>query len=141
MKKYLIVGLAAVVLLLGVIVAACSQQPAVAPQGTMNKMTYTDVTPAEAKKLIDENPGLVIIDVSPYYDNGHLPGAVHYQLGEALDKAIPTLDKDGKYLVYCHGDGPSMAGAQKLIDSGFKDVYRLKGNYGAWVDAGYEIEK
>jgi len=43
--------------------------------------------------------------------------------------------------VYCHGDGPSIAGAQKLIDAGFKYVYRLEGNYGAWVDAGYEIEK
>jgi adenylyltransferase/sulfurtransferase len=140
-KKSLTLGLAAVVFLLGVVVVACSQQPAMAPQETMDKMTYTDVTPAEAKKLIEDNPNLVIIDVSPYYDQGHLPGAVHYQLGQTLDNAVPMLDKDGMYLVYCHGDGPSMAGAQQLVDAGFKHVYRLEGNYGAWVDAGYEIEK
>ena len=138
MRKLLIIGLAAIIVLLGVVALACTQQKAMAPQ---DKMTYTDVTPAEAKQLIADNQGLVIIDVSPYYDQGHLPGAVHYQLGEALDKAIPMLDKNDKYLVYCHGDGPSIAGAQKLIDAGFKYVYRLEGNYGAWVDAGYEIEK
>ena len=35
--------------------------------------TYIDVTPAEARELIDENPDIVIIDVSPNYDQGHLP--------------------------------------------------------------------
>ena len=103
--------------------------------------TYMDVSPAEAKKLIEDNPSLVIIDVSPYWDAGHLPGALSYPVGDgSLDAAIPMLDKMGMYLVYCHGDGPSMLGAQKLIDAGFGNVYRLEGNYGAWVAAGYDVE-
>lgn len=103
---------------------------------------YMDVTPQEAKIIIDENPDLVIIDVSPKYDEGHLPGAVNYYLGDgSLDNAIPTLDPEGKYLVYCHVDSVSISGAQALVDAGFKNVYRLEGNYSAWVDAGYEIEK
>jgi adenylyltransferase/sulfurtransferase len=114
----------------------------VSPADTMAKASYTDLTPQEAKKLIDDNPGMVVIvDVSPYYTNGHLPGAIHLQLGKLLDMAIPTLDNSKKYLVYCHGDAPSIAGAQKLVDAGFKMVYRLKGNYGAWVEAGYPVEK
>jgi rhodanese-related sulfurtransferase len=100
-----------------------------------------DVTPAEANALIDTVPGLVIIDVSPHYASGHLPGAVHYYIGDgSLDAAIPTLDKELTYLVYCHVDSVSMAGAQKLIDAGFMNVYRLEGNYAAWVDAGYPVE-
>jgi len=119
--------------------APMNSQPSGQP---MVKQNYTDITPQEAKKLIDENPGMtVIIDVSPYYTDGHLPGAIHLQLGKMLDMAIPTLNKDKNYLVYCHGDGPSMAGAQKLVDAGFKMVYRLKDNYGGWVAAGYPIEK
>lgn len=103
---------------------------------------YIDVAPEEAKELIDENPGLIIIDVSPAYDDGHLPGAINYYAGDgSLDKAIPSLDKEATYLVYCHVDSVSILGAQKLIDAGFTKVYRLKGNYRAWVDAGYEIEK
>lgn len=104
--------------------------------------SYMDVTPEEAKKLINENPDLVIIDVSPDYDNGHLPGAVNYYVGDgSLDEAIPTLDPEGKYLVYCHVMSASVLGAQKLVDAGFKNVYRLAGEYSAWVDAGYPVEK
>jgi rhodanese-related sulfurtransferase len=29
----------------------------------------------------------------------------------------------------------------KLVNAGFEHVYRLIGNYGAWVAAGYEVEQ
>ena len=103
--------------------------------------SFTDVTAAEAKDLIDNNPDLIVIDVSPHYNNGHLPGAVHYYLGDgSLDAAIPMLDKNATYLVYCHVDSVAISGAEALIDAGITDVYRLEGNYAAWVDAGYPIE-
>ena len=102
---------------------------------------YIDVTAAEAKELIDTTPNLIIIDVSPNYDQGHLPNAINYYIGDgSLDAAIPSLDKNKEYLVYCHVDSASISGAQKLIDAGFKTVYRLEGNYQAWIDAGYPIE-
>ena len=104
-------------------------------------LEYMDVSAAEAKALIDDNPDVIIIDVSPHYDQGHLPGAVHYYLADgSLDAAIPNLDKEEMYLVYCHVDSVAISGAQKLIDAGFENVYRLEGNYAAWVDAGYEVE-
>ena len=72
---------------------------------------------------------------------GHLPRAVSYYLGDdPLDNAIPTLDKNAMYLVYCHADGPSRTGAQKLIDTGFTNVYRLDSHYDGWVNAGYPVE-
>lgn len=104
--------------------------------------TYVDVNAAEAKELIDENDNLIVIDVSPHYDEGHLPGAVHYYLGDgSLERAIPTLDPEAEYLVYCHVDSVAIRGAQMLIDAGFTTVYRLEGNYGAWKAAGYPLEK
>jgi rhodanese-related sulfurtransferase len=103
---------------------------------------YTDLTPEQAKQLIDTTPDLVIIDVSPHYDEGHLPGAVSYYLGDgSLEAAIPTLDKDVPYLVYCHVDSVAISGAQALVDAGFAMVYRLEGNYSGWVDAGYPVER
>ena len=106
-----------------------------------NDKKYIDVTPEEAKNLIDTNPDLIVIDVSPYYNQGHLPRAVHYYLGDgSLDTAIPNLDPNGKYLVYCHVDSVSISGAQRLIDAGFTTVYRLEGNYACLRDAGYPIE-
>jgi rhodanese-related sulfurtransferase len=104
-------------------------------------LTYMDVSAAEAKELIDTMPDLVVIDVSPNYDEGHLPGAVHYYIGDgSLAAAIPALDPNGKYLVYCHIDSVAIRGAQMLIDAGFMTVYRLEGNYGGWVAAGYPVE-
>jgi len=103
--------------------------------------TYMDVSPQEAKTLIEDTENLVIIDVSNRYAQGHMPGAINYYVGDgSLDEAIPTLDKDVPYLVYCHVESVAIVGAQKLIDAGFSQVYRLDGNYSAWVDAGYDIE-
>jgi len=103
--------------------------------------SYTDISAPEAKQLIDDNPEVIIIDVSPIYAAGHLPGAVNYYVGDgSLDAAIPMLDENATYLVYCHAESASRQGAQKLVDAGFTNVYRLEGEYDAWVDAGYPIE-
>jgi rhodanese-related sulfurtransferase len=103
-------------------VLAISILPACTTQSTPQSMgSYTDITPQEAKMLIDENPDLVVIDVSPAYAEGHLPGAVSYPVGDGtLDNAIPMLDKNGKYLVYCHLESASRLGAQKLVDAASK---------------------
>lgn len=108
---------------------------------TSEKIGYIDVSPQKASDLIKQMPDLVIIDVSPNYAKGHLPGAINYYVGDgSLDKAIPTLDKSLTYLVYCHVDSAAIAGAQKLVDAGFTKVYRLEGNYSGWVEAGFPIE-
>ena len=110
-----------------------------APENEETTYEYTDVSAAEAKQLIDDNSDIVIIDVSPHYDKGHLPGAVSYYPLSELDEAIPTLDTEATYLVYCHVDGPSISGAQALADAGLT-VYRLESHYSGWQDAGYDVE-
>jgi rhodanese-related sulfurtransferase len=131
-KVYTIIGL---LITTSLLVAGCNEQE------NGEASSYIDVTAEEAKNLIDTKPDLIIIDVSPNYDNGHIPGAINYYIGDgSLDNAIPSLDKDKEYLVYCHVDSASISGAQKLIDAGFTKVYRLEGNYQAWLDAGYPIE-
>lgn len=118
-----------------VLISGCTDQQ------QNGEIGYIDVTAQEAKELIDTNPDLIIIDVSPNYDNGHIPGAINYYIGNgSLDDAIPTLDKNKEYLVYCHVDSASITGAKKLVDAGFTKVYRLEGNYQAWIDAGYPVE-
>jgi rhodanese-related sulfurtransferase len=132
MKQLILLG---VVVLSVLFFAGCTEQQSNETNG------YIDVTAAEAKELIDTKPDLIIIDVSPNYDDGHIPGAINYYIGDgSLDDAIPSLDKTREYLVYCHVDSASIGGAQKLVDAGFTMVYRLEGNYQAWVDAGYPIQ-
>ena len=84
---------------------------------------------------------MVIIDVSGIYEQGHIPGAVNYKLGsDEFDNALEELDKEGKYLIYCHSDSASIPAAEQFTEAGFENVYRLEGNYGAWEEAGYDIE-
>ena len=101
---------------------------------------YMDLSPATAKVLIDGKTNVVTIDVSPVYAQGHLPGAVNHPIGDgSLEAAVSTLDDSKIYLVYCHGDAPSIAGAELLFDEGFSPVYRLKGNYSAWTERGFPV--
>lgn len=146
-QKTLLLG--TMILVIAFFVAGCTMQTTT-PMDTEDPIqdtpevtiTYTDISPEEAKAMIDEKPELIIIDVSPKYDEGHIPGAINYYVGDgSLDEAIPDLDPMAEYLVYCHNDAASTLGASKLIEAGFKNVYRLEGNYGAWVDAGYPVEK
>ena len=131
------------VVVVGVLVLVLAMAAGCTPgeQQEEEEVSYTDISAAEAKELIDNDPEVVVIDVSPAYSAGHLPGAVNYYLGDgSLDAAILTLDKDATYLVYCHVESVSRQGAQKLVDAGFMNVFRLEGDYDAWVDAGYPIE-
>ena len=103
---------------------------------------YKDISPKEAKIMIEENPELIIVDVSPIWHKGHLPGSVNYPWGDgSFEKAVPLWDEDKMFLIYCHGDAPAIAAAEHLVENGFKHVYRLEGNFGAWKEAGYPIEK
>ncbi|MBD3398601.1 hypothetical protein GF412_05155 [Candidatus Micrarchaeota archaeon] len=103
---------------------------------------YIDVTPEAAYELINMSPNLIVVDVSNSYAQGHLPGAVNHPYGDGtFSEAYQGWDPHVPYLVYCHSDSVSIAAAGELAEIGFTEVYRLKGNYGAWEAAGYPIEK
>ena len=102
---------------------------------------YIDVSPQLAYQMVMDNSNLMIIDVSPKYADGHLPGAANYYIGDgSLDEVISILSSQSDYLIYCHTDSASILGAQKLVDAGFENVYRLEANYAGWVEAGFKVE-
>jgi rhodanese-related sulfurtransferase len=98
------------------------------------------VSPEIARDLIDNRDDVVVIDVSRYfYRDGHLPGALNYPKC-SISAGITSLSKDKTYLVYCHGFGSPMGSVYRLKEAGFRNVFALRGNYGAWADAGYPVE-
>ncbi|MFC1624762.1 rhodanese-like domain-containing protein [Patescibacteria group bacterium] len=102
---------------------------------------YIDLSPSEFYQFMVDDSDAVVLDVSPKFDEGRLPNAINHYVGDgSLDRAIPTLNKELTYLVYCHVDSASILGAQKLVNAGFPRVYRLVDNYSAWVEAGFPIE-
>jgi rhodanese-related sulfurtransferase len=108
-----------------------------------DEVSFTDIVAIEVKSKMDAGDFEAIFDVSPMFNTGHLPGATNAKGsagGTDLSELIEGMDKTKTYLVYCHSDSPAMAGAQLMEDAGFKNVFRLEGNFGAWVDAGYDVE-
>ncbi|WP_317136224.1 rhodanese-like domain-containing protein [Methanochimaera problematica] len=99
---------------------------------------YTDVSPSKAKEMISDEK-VVVVDVSPVWSSGHLPGAINMPLS-AINDEIKYLSSDNDYLIYCHSDSASIEGAETFVNNGFTPVYRLDGNYRAWTDAGYPVE-
>lgn len=103
---------------------------------------YYDLNPGQVLELLEFVPDLNIIDFSVRFNQGHLPGAVNYPLSDSsLIDSITPLNRSLHYLVYAHEDSVSIPAAQLLIDRGFHHVYRLKGNYSAWLEEDMEIEK
>lgn len=101
---------------------------------------YNEVTPIEAKNIIENNSSLVIIDVSDDYISGHLPGAISVPMTE-IEKKILELNKNKTYLIYAHQSAYAIAVASRLAESGFENVYHLDGDFSAWLSAGYKTEK
>lgn len=96
----------------------------------------------QAKKLLEENPDVVVLDVrqAGEYRGGHLAKARHVPVGLMAQKA-QRLDKDATYLVYClHGSRSSRA-ASAMTRAGIKKVYKLQGGITAWQRAGFPVSK
>jgi hydroxyacylglutathione hydrolase len=94
--------------------------------------------------LIVKEPQLQVIDVRrpPEYESGHVPNALHAPLstlqstvgGLALDPTKPTA-------VICAGGYRSSAATSILKHHEFKKLLNVTGGTGAWVEAGYEVQK
>ena len=102
------------VALLAILVAGCS--------GTTAGPAITKVDAATAAGMLSSR---TVIDVrtAQEYAAGHIAGAQNIDV-EAADFAtrIATLDKAGKYLVYCHSGRRSGMAAQQMAAAGFTDI-------------------
>ena len=74
--------------------------------------------------------------------SGHVPGAVPAPLA-GLEKQISelTFAKDSETAVICAGGYRSSAAASLLQKHGFTNLVNVTGGTGAWVQAGFPVEK
>jgi rhodanese-related sulfurtransferase len=104
----------------------------------LNVFAHTDVTPLEAKELIDQNNKLMVIDVreeeSEYCSiEGHIPGAHNYPwISGVLEEKYQELPLDGELLVVCQSGHRSNLAAEFLDANGFQHIYDMEGGMSAW---------
>jgi len=101
---------------------------------------FKDISLSDAIVLYNKNKNnskFHIIDVSSDYNSGHIANAVNYPM-DSFETSITNLDKTDIYLVYSRDDKSRIA-AKIMADNTFENVYRLQGNYGAWLVAGFPV--
>ena len=92
--------------------------------------SYEQVTPAEAKEIMDTQDGYVILDVRTQeeFDEAHIDGAILIPDYEIADKAEGVLkDKDQLILVYCRSGRRSKLAAEALVKLGYTNVKEFGG--------------
>ena len=100
--------------------------------GGENKMDnlYEQITPAEAKAIMDESDGYIILDVRTQeeFDEAHIDGAILIPDYEIADKAESILkDKDQLILVYCRSGNRSKQASKKLAEMGYTNIVEFGG--------------
>src|SRR5215213_8174577 len=105
--------------------------------------TIPQVSVAELNERIANND-LQIVDVRrpAEYVTGHVPRALNAPLA-SLDTSLGPLNlqKDKLTAVICAGGYRSSAAASLLQQQGFSNLINVAGGTGAWVNAGYPVDK
>lgn len=104
------------------------------------EIMYEQITPDEAKKIMDTEKDYIILDVREQdeFDEGHIPGAILIPYTEIENKAEEILpDKDKLILVYCRSGRRSKIAAESLVSLGYTNIKE----FGGIIDWPYEIEK
>jgi glyoxylase-like metal-dependent hydrolase (beta-lactamase superfamily II)/rhodanese-related sulfurtransferase len=105
--------------------------------------TIAQVSVAELNERL-ANHDMQVVDVRrpAEYVNGHVPHAQNAPLA-SLDKSLGplNLEKDKLTAVICAGGYRSSAAASMLQKQGFSNLLNVAGGTGAWVNAGYPVDK
>ena len=99
--------------------------------------SYEQITPAEAKEIMDSQDGYVILDVRTQeeFDEAHIDGAILIPDYEIADKAESILkDKNQLILVYCRSGRRSKLAAEELVKLGYTNIKE----FGGIIDWPYE---
>lgn len=131
MMKINIICLIAMILLTG-----CSLNV----KNKTDEITYTQISQDEAKKMMDDNDDIIILDVrtEEEYNTGYIKDAILLPVTEIKEKAEEVLkNKEQIILVYCRSGNRSKTASQELVDLGYKNIYEF-GGINTWK---YDIVK
>ena len=95
-----------------------------------SKNAYEQITPAEAKALMDSEDGYIILDVRTpeEFAERHIEGAILIPDYEIEEKAESILtDKDQLILVYCRSGRRSKNAANELATLGYTNIKEFGG--------------
>jgi rhodanese-related sulfurtransferase len=95
------------------------------------------------RRKLEADSDLQVLDVrrAGEYASGHAPRAVSAALAPDLGERVSALDPSRETAVICAGGYRSSAAASLLLRRGFRRLLNVTGGTGAWVAAGFPVEK
>lgn len=102
-----------------------------------------DVSVAQTRARIHENPDAILVDVREdnEWDAGHAAGAMHLGKGiieRDIEERIP--DRDAELILYCGGGFRSVLAADALQKMGYRNVASMAGGWREWKSTGAPVE-
>lgn len=107
-------------------------------------MDYKIKTPEEIREIITKKD-INFIDVrtpqEKEYD-GYIAGSELIDFfNPDFDQKLDALDKNKLLILYCHTGNRSKKAAKKAINTGFKNVYIIKGGLAEWQSHSLPVKK
>ena len=108
--------------------------------GGENNNSYEQITPEQAKTIMDTESDYIIIDArtDEEFAEGHIEDAIlipEYEIAHRAEKELP--DKDQLILVYCRSGRRSKIASEELVKLGYTNVKE----FGGIIDWPYEVVK
>ena len=108
--------------------------------GGENNNSYEQITPEQAKTIMDTESEYIIIDArtDEEFAEGHIENAIlipEYEIAQRAEKELP--DKEQLILVYCRSGRRSKIASEELVKLGYTNVKE----FGGIIDWPYEIVK
>ena len=105
-----------------------------------NNNSYEQITPQEAKAMMDTENDYIIIDArtTEEFVEGHIENAIlipEYEIADRAEKELP--DKKQLILVYCRSGRRSKIASEELVKLGYTNVKE----FGGIIDWPYKIVK
>lgn len=120
MQKIIVILAVVMVLVIGLI--GCKAKE--------NDMEYEQISQEAAKKIMDEQGDIIILDVrtEEEYAGGHIVGAIcipNETIDEKVSEQLP--DKDQLILAYCRSGNRSKQASTKLVKLGYTNIKEFGG--------------
>ncbi len=121
--------------------AACGGQPAPTTATKVNVASgsYTNVTPAQLKQMLDAKDFVFINVHIPYAGEiAQTDAFIPYNEIEQNISKFPA-DKNAKVFLYCQSGRMSAIAAEELVKRGYTNIWNLDGGMSAWEKAGLPL--
>lgn len=107
---------------------------------------HINLTPTEAFNFIKEHendPDLIILDVrTPWeFSKEHIERAENLDFTDPdFNENVEKLDKDKMYIIYCKSGNRSDKVMEIFRNSGFINVYSIRGGFEGWKSSNLNYE-